>query len=106
MFEYGYRYNPAIQAGRVVFRFTNGGHVDHEAVLVALPKDFHFHPDPHATARTGLSTLAILARTRPGQSGTFAVDLTPGRYGFVCFVTDADGVQHYYKGMTSEFAVS
>lgn len=105
MRECGFAFDPVIHPGRVVFRVHNTGRLQHELVMVPLPKDFHFHPDQSASTRTGLSTLAILARRQPGQDGTFAADLTPGRYGFVCFVTDADGVQHYFKGMTSEFTV-
>lgn len=104
-YDYGFSVRGAIPPGRVVFSVHNDGRAQHELVMVPLPKDFHFHPNPKATSNTGLSTLAILARRQPGQSGTFAVDLAPGRYGFVCFVTDPDGVQHYFKGMTFEFEV-
>ncbi|HUP70497.1 MAG TPA: hypothetical protein VM142_11890 [Acidimicrobiales bacterium] len=104
MSENRFAYQPPRSTGRVVFEARNEGHVDHELVLVIVPEDL---PPLDEQLRSGtrrvIATLASVPRRQPGRRGTFAVDLEPGRYGIICFVQDADGVQHAQKGMSSEF---
>lgn len=99
--------NPAtVPTGRLVFRITNAGASDHSLVLVSLPEDLPPIVDQLLSDdRRGVPTFAKLPVRPPGSHDTFAVDLAPGRYGLVCFVTDADGVSHAAKGMASEFRV-
>ena len=41
-----------------------------------------------------------------GRSAQFTADLTPGEYGFICFVPDAkDGKPHLAHGMMKSFKV-
>jgi hypothetical protein len=96
----------SIAPGRTVFQVRNTGDRRHELGLIPLPENF---PPLDAELRSKTSrAVALLARLQPigpDTSGTFAVNLTPGRYGMVCFVTAPDGTPHALKGMNSEFRV-
>ncbi len=104
-----YRFDHVAQApsGRVTVRAHNAGSVTHELTLVRLPADYPATIDEqlHAPTRRSLDTVAILFNRRPGGDGVFAADLAPGRYGFICFLKDPDGVAHAFKGMSSVFTV-
>ncbi len=105
--EYRFDYTPMVPRGRVVVRVHNAGRVPHELILLALssgspPLTEIFKPGGE---KTTLQNLAILPPLAPEGDGVFAVDLKPGRYGFVCLVSDSDGVQHDHKGMLSDFQV-
>ena len=75
--------------------------------MVRLPDGFQGTLDAqlHSAARLPLPTVASLPLQPPGVRGVFAVDLQPGKYGFICFVEDPDGRKHSDKGMSSVFAV-
>lgn len=99
--------NPAtVPVGRLVFRITNAGAAEHSVVLVSLPEDVPpIGEQLRSDDRRGVPTFAKVPARPPGSNDTFAVDLPPGRYALVCFVTDPDGVSHAAKGMASEFRV-
>jgi hypothetical protein len=105
-----YRFDHAAQApsGRVIFRAHNAGAIPHELTLVHLPADYPATIDEqlHAPTRRSVDTVAILFNRLPGEDGVFAADLAPGRYGFICFLKDPDGVAYAFKGMSSVFAVT
>lgn len=42
----------------------------------------------------------------PEKTGETTLDLEPGRYVYVCFVSAPDGDAHYEKGMVGEFEVA
>lgn len=97
---------PRLDPGRIVFEVRNHGELDHDLSLVYLdpgipPLDEQLRSD----RRLVVPTVARLFTRKPGGRGTFAVDVEPGRYGVICFVTDADGQQHSRKGMSAEFRV-
>lgn len=105
MHEYRFDHGP-VPRGRVVFHVDNRGHVVHRMSLVPLPEDLPpIEEQLHGTDRRTLFTLAAVPDTQPGASGTVAVDLAPGRYAFICFLTDKDGQSHALKGMASEFRI-
>lgn len=107
MTDHRFDYLPPASAGRVVFEARNDGRSDHELVLVEVPADLPpLGEQLRSPDRRVIATLASVPRRQPGRTGTFAVDLVPGRYGLICFVQDADGVQHAQKGMSSEFRLS
>ena len=56
-----------------------------------------------ATSPQLLTPLAFLTTQAPGATGSFAYDLTSGRYDLVCLLKDPDGSGHLGKGMASEF---
>ena len=107
MREYAFDYSKAIAPGRVVFRVTNVGRLSHSLTLVSLPEEFPpLDEQLHSDTRRAAATIARLPARSAGSTGTFAVDLQPGRYGLVCFVQDDDGIIHALKGMNSEFRVA
>lgn len=75
--------------------------------MVILPEDFpsSIEDQLRSSTRRALAPLGVLPKRGPGATGTFAVDLAPGRYGLICFVRDADGQPHALRGMGSELRV-
>jgi hypothetical protein len=106
MREFTFEYDVRPTAGRVVFRARNLGRANHELLLVRLPED---HPpireQLQSDKRRAVRSVGRVPSRAPGATGTFAVDLKPGRYAIVCFIADADGEQHAAKGMAAEFRV-
>lgn len=106
MREYRFEHAPLAVAGRVVFRLRNAGSSTHELVLVGLSEDFPpIDEQLRSEERQGVDTVVAIHDRPPGNRTTFASDLQAGRYAFICFVTDPDGVSHALKGMSSEFRV-
>jgi hypothetical protein len=106
MVEYEFRLPATVPSGRQVFRVTNAGALEHSLVLVSLAEDVPPILDQlRSQDRRGAPTFAKFAARPPGSQDTFAVELPPGRYALICFVTDADGNSHAAKGMASEFRV-
>lgn len=104
--EYRFEHTGSIPRGRVVIRAANHGRLAHDLTLARLPPDFPpIDEQLQGSARRVVPTVASLLAHQPGTTGTFATDLSPGRYAFICFVEDADGVRHSVKGMSSEFRV-
>lgn len=103
--EYEFRYPEQVPGGRVVFRIANRGRLEHELTLVPLDADV---PPIAEQLRSGdrrvVRPIARVPPRRPGQNGSFAVDLAPHeRYAFVCYVRSPDGQAHASLGMGSEF---
>lgn len=106
MSEYRFDYRPPQAAGRTLLRVRNDGRLAHNLVLIPLDDSIPpLDQQLRGSDRLIVQPVASLPERAAGQSGTFAVDLERGRYGFVCFVQDADGVQHARKGMSSEFRI-
>lgn len=108
--EYGFALEPAAAPvpfpSRVVVRFVNEGTSAHSLTIVALPEDFPpLAEQARSASGLGAATLARIPQRPGGGSGTVAVDLRPGRYGFLCFVRDSDGLVHAAKGMAVEIRV-
>lgn len=107
MREYRFEFEspgPALPAGRVVFRMVNLGSERHNPALIPLDEDVPpIDEQVRGTERRIVTPLASVNDRVPGATGTFAVDLVPGRrYAFICFATTKDGVAHSQKGMTWE----
>lgn len=106
MTEYRFDYEGPIPSGRVVFRVHNAGRVEHRLSILPLGEDFPpIDEQLRGTKRRAVSPYAGVPNRRPGERGTFAVDLVAGRrYAMICLVVDTpDGQSHALKGMTSEF---
>lgn len=106
MTEYRFQHQGEVPTGRIVFRVVNAGAEPHSLVLVELTEDVPpIDVQLRSPDRRGAATYAQVPQRPPGSRDTFAVDLLPGRYAFICFVRDAGGEQHSLKGMSSEFRV-
>ena len=106
MTENHFAYSTSIGRGRTVFVALNKGHVMHRLELVPLPKDFPpIAVQLHGTVRRPVQVIASTPQTPPGQTGSFAVDLSPGRFALVSFLIDQDGISQAVKGMATEFVV-
>jgi len=106
MREYAFDYSVPNTAGRLVFHIRNSGHTGHRLVLVPLAEDFpEIRAQLRGTQRRFLTELAGVPDRPPGADGTFAADVLPGRYAFICFTIGSDGVGHSARGMASEFRV-
>lgn len=106
MTEYRFEHQAVVPPGRTVFRVVNAGGEPHSLVLVELEEDFPpIDEQLRGSTRRGVPTYAQVPERPPGSRDTFAVDLEPGRYAFICFVAGPDGISHSTKGMSSEFRV-
>lgn len=105
MREFTFVQGAEIPSGRVVFRMTNAGSVVHQPLLVQLGEDVPPLAEQLAgTERRPVDPFAGVLPRRPGQLGSFAVELEAGRrYGFICVAIDEQGVSHARKGMNLEF---
>ncbi|MDP8927597.1 MAG: hypothetical protein M3O70_03220 [Actinomycetota bacterium] len=106
--EYRFEYDPNIPPGRVVFRFVNAGTVRHRPALIPLPESIPpIEEQLHGDQRVVTVPFAGIRGRDPGETGTFAVDLTADvRYALICFARDPNGESHALKGMASEFRPS
>ena len=106
MTEYRIDGVPRVPRGRVVFQVRNAGKVLHRLVLVTIrpeaPPMSELVKGPPGNFPV---TIAETPSYRPGVAAGLAVDLSPGRYGFLCIIVDDDRILHYQKGMASEFRV-
>lgn len=108
MEEFAFVHLPQVPAGRVVIRVTNAGSQDHDIAIARLPDDLDGTiggPRSSGAPVVG-QTVRLLPPLAPATNATFAVDLTPGRYGLACAVPAADGDSHAAKGMVSELRVT
>jgi uncharacterized cupredoxin-like copper-binding protein len=106
MAEYQFGHAAIVPRGRVVFRVRNEGELEHAITLVALTEDMPpIAEQLRGDERRGVPSVARLTDRAPGESGFFAADLAPGRYGLLCFVLGSDRKSHAVKGMASEFRV-
>lgn len=105
MTEYGFSYNPAIAAGRVLLRVRNTGTVVHSLNMLPLTEDIPpIDEQIRGDRRLAVRPFAGFESLQPGADTTFAVDLAPNtRYAFLCFKADGEGVSHLLRGMNSEF---
>ena len=108
--DYGFRLSRPLTAGHHRITVTNEGTQAHELILSRLAAgkrsaDFvrwierHEGPPP-VEPYGGVTDIAA------GATVMFEVDLTPGRYSFLCRVRDArDGQPHDRRGMTADIVV-
>jgi uncharacterized cupredoxin-like copper-binding protein len=108
--DYGFESSQPLTPGRHTIRVENAGPQVHELVLLKLApgkktEDFgrwaeSMKGPPPAEPLGGVVGL------EKGGSGSFEVELTPGDYGFICFIPDAkDGKPHLMHGMMKTIRV-
>ena len=100
----------SLDAGEHTFSFENIGSEVHEMIVLKLPDGMTLEqalqlPEEEADEVLFGGIVAILF-AQPGQQGTATVTatLTPGTYGLLCFIENANG-PHAIQGMFAEFAV-
>lgn len=108
MREYAFDHDkPLLSPGRAAFRVQNRGRLAHQLILLSIPPDAPSVEELFGSAgkKLGLSPLAILPDQPAGDRSSFAYDLGPGRYAFVCILKIPEGGTHAERGMSSEFRV-
>lgn len=106
MREMRFDHPEVLPGGRTVFQIKNAGKLDHRLILAPLPEDLPPLAEQVAgSQRRSIDSLAGIPDIPPGAGTSFAVDLSAGRYGLICFVIDTDGISHVARGMVSEFRV-
>ncbi len=111
--EYAFEAPASIAAGPTKVTLTNAGQEEHQAQIVKINDGKTFadltaalqQPDPSA-ALALVSLDGGPTGVLPGASGSTTVDLTPGAYAFLCFVSGDDGIPHLAKGMVAPFEVT
>jgi hypothetical protein len=117
-YEFTFDVPETLPAGETTFDVTNDGAQDHEMALIRLEGGFTVdqlldlffaEPDPEAPPPEGpppFSFLGQVAVMATGRSGQTTIDLTPGSYAFLCFVTDpTSGQPHAALGMAKPVTV-
>ncbi|MDQ6872539.1 MAG: hypothetical protein M3037_11135 [Gemmatimonadota bacterium] len=112
LFEYAFKFSKPLVAGKHTIHVMNSGTQEHEAVLLKLApgksmKDFDAWSENGMKGPSPAQPGPGMAGLGKGRTGTFDVDLTPGKYGLVCWIPDAkDGKPHEMHGMVQEFTVA
>jgi uncharacterized cupredoxin-like copper-binding protein len=122
--EYAFENLPTtLDAGRTSFAFTNEGEEVHEMVLFRINDDVTESieellalPEEEAFSK---ATFAGVTFSAQGGTDTETIELTPGRYGAVCFLPvgtmdmselegeeEPAGPPHFTAGMVAEFTVT
>lgn len=105
MLDHRFELDRSVPAGRVVFRIRNAGQAPHHLTMIPLPDDVPpIAEQLRGSQRRFVDPFAGIYEREPGDTGTFAVDLGPGRrYAMICSVRDGDDQPHWAKGMATEF---
>jgi FtsP/CotA-like multicopper oxidase with cupredoxin domain len=110
--DYAFDAPDTVPAGLVAISFTNTGQEPHHAQLLRL-KDGISLETFFAQLQGGPEAALALVTTEggagviaPGQRAEVLVDLDPGTYVWICFVSSPDGAPHVAKGMIKPFQVT
>lgn len=105
MVDHRFELDRDVPAGRVVFRLTNAGRAPHTMTMIPIPDELPpIAEQLRGSQRRLVEPYAGIYDRKPGDTGTFAVDLAPGRrYAMICAVVAEDGQPHWMKGMATEF---
>lgn len=108
--DYTFTLSHPLTAGKHVIRIDNAGKQHHELVLARLApgktsQDLAKWVDKMQGPPPG-EPLGGITAIQPGEHGYITVDLTPGDYGFLCFLPDAkDGKPHVAHGMLQDIKI-
>jgi len=109
--DYDFQSSPLLTPGRHTIRVENAGPQAHEIVMLKLApgkkvEDFGRWAETGMKGPPPAEPLGGVAVLDKGDQGSFDVDLTPGEYGFICFVPDSkDGKPHLFHGMMKQIKV-
>ncbi len=110
--DYTFEPSPALTQGRHTIMVENAGPQPHELVLVKLApgkkaEDFGKWAETGMKGPPPAQPIGGVTFLDKGSQGSFTADLTPGDYGFICFVPDAkDGKPHLAHGMMKTVTVN
>jgi hypothetical protein len=111
LFDYGFKFSKPLTAGKHTIHVMNIGAQEHEAVLMKLApgKTMKDADAWFASGMKGPSPVEPapgMAGLGKSRTGSFDVDLSPGRYGLICYIPDAkDGKPHVAHGMMEDITV-
>ena len=110
--EYGFKLSKPLTAGKHTIHVMNTGTQEHEAVIMKLApgktmKDADAWFVSNMKGPSPIEATPGMAGLGKGRTGSFTTNLTPGRYGLICYIPDAkDGKPHSMHGMVQEFTVA
>jgi uncharacterized cupredoxin-like copper-binding protein len=110
--DYAFDSSQPLTAGAHTILVKNAGPQAHEIVLLRLPpgkkaEDFGRWAETGMKGPPPAEPLGGVGLLDKGSEGSFTADLTPGDYGFICFVPDAkDGKPHLAHGMMKTITVN
>lgn len=108
--EYEFQGMPAtLTPGRTALLLENAGEEPHQMSIALITSDATVEELlglPENQVNEQIEDVGNLF-ARPGDSQRRVVDLAPGRYGFVCFVSTKESMgPHAFEGMFGEFTVA
>jgi uncharacterized cupredoxin-like copper-binding protein len=110
--DYAFDPSPALTQGQHTIMVENAGPQPHELVLLKLApgkkaEDFGKWAETGMKGPPPAEPIGGVGFLDKGAQGSFTADLTPGDYGFICFVPDAkDGKPHLAHGMMKTVTVN
>ena len=109
--DYSFGFSAPLQVGRQRIRVVNSGSEPHEIGIVKLLPGKTIE-DVRAWARNpgeepplDLRDLGGVTSLASGEEAYFDMELTPGEYALLCFVTAPDGRPHIEHGMIQQIRV-
>ena len=110
--EYTFKFSKPLTAGKHTIHVMNTGTQEHEAVLVKLApgktmKDLDAWFVSGMQGPSPIESSPGMAGLGKGRTASFTTNLTPGKYGLICYIPDAkDGKPHSMHGMVQELTVA
>lgn len=102
----------SVAAGEAWVEFQNNGSEPHEMIVARTSGDLTLEETLAALFAPAESSVDVEAAALggpapilPGARQQILIDFQPGRYLFICFVPNPDGVPHVALGMTAEVTV-
>lgn len=118
MADFAFSELPAMDSGPVVLEVTNSGQEPHEMVVMRLEgvtleqamAMMMAPPPPEGAAPAGPPPFRFVGGMQglmPGQRGWVTLDLPPGEYALLCFISSPanEGRPHFALGMARSFTV-
>ena len=101
----------SVPAGKIYFLAENAGpDHPHEFVIIRTdlgPLDLPFDEEANLVPEEEIDLVDEIEEFAPHSSASLTVELTPGKYLFICNIADEDPEigSHYKKGMVAAFTV-